>query len=73
MLYPSIEDGLEGVFARQLGRVPFLVALDLGIDPPGEQGLGLVPLGPGLAQAEGRIATQAQALLLAQPVVAELP
>lgn len=33
MLDPSIEDGLEGVFARQLGRVPFLVALDLGSIP----------------------------------------
>ena len=73
MLDPGIEDVLEGVFARQLGCVPTLIAFDLGIDPPGEQGLGLVPLGAGLAQAEGGIAAEGQALLLAQPVVAEDP
>ena len=73
MLDPRIKDVLEGVFARQLGRVPPLVAFDLGIDPPGEQGLGLVSLGASLAQAEGRIAAQGHALLLAQPVVAEYP
>src|SRR3546814_1387650 len=56
MLDPGIEDILEGVFAGQLGRMPTLIAFDLGIDSPGEQGLGLVPLGTGLAQAEGGIA-----------------
>ena len=58
MLDPSIEDVLEGVFARQLGRVPALVAFDLGINALGEQNLSLVPLGAGLAQTEGGIATQ---------------
>jgi hypothetical protein len=33
MLDPRIEDVLEGVFARQLGRVPALVAFDLGSMP----------------------------------------
>src|SRR3546814_4732612 len=71
MLDPGIEDILEGVFAGQLGRMPTLIAFDLGIDSPGEQGLGLVPLGTGLAQAEGGIAAQGHALLFAQPGVAE--
>ncbi len=73
MLNPGIEDVLEGVFARQPGRVPALVAFDLGIDPPGEQGLSLVPFGTSLTQAEGGIAAQGHAFLLAQPVVTEDP
>ncbi|MPM48173.1 hypothetical protein SDC9_94897 [bioreactor metagenome] len=73
MLDPGIKDVLEGVFACQPGRVPTLITFDLGINPPGEQGLGLVPLSAGLAQAEGGVATQGHALLLTQPVVAEHP
>ena len=73
MLDPGIEDVLEGVFARQLGRVPALIAFDLGINALGEQDLGLVSFGTGLAQAEGGIAAQGHALLLAQPAVTEDP
>ena len=73
MLDPGVEDVLEGVFACQLGRVPPLVAFDLGINSLGQQNLGLVPLGAGLAQAEGGIVAQGHALLLAQPAVTEDP
>jgi len=73
MLDPGIEDVLEGVFARQPGCVPALIAFDLRIDPPGEQDLGLVPLRAGLAQAQGGIAAQGHALLLAQPAITEDP
>ena len=73
MLDPGVEDVLEGVFACQLGRVPPLVAFDLGINSLGKQNLGLVPLGAGLAQAEGGIVAQGHALLLAQPAVTEDP
>ena len=71
MLDPGVEDVLEGIFAGQPGRVPPLIALDLWIDAPGEQGLGLVPLGTRLSQTEGGIAAQGPTLLLAQPVLAE--
>ena len=48
MLDPGIKNVPKGVFTRQFGRVPALVTLDLRINPPGKQGLGLIPLGAGL-------------------------
>ena len=73
MLHPGIEDRLEGVLGRKLDSVPLLLAIGVRVDALGQQGSGFVSQDAGIAQADLWVITQRDALLLAEPVVTEVP
>ncbi len=73
MLDPGVEDRLEGVIGSQFDRMPFLLAVGVGVDALGQQRPGLVAQGTSLAQADLRVVAQGDALLFAEPVVAQVP
>lgn len=73
MLDPGIENSLEGVVRCQLDRVLLLLAVDMGIDALDQERPGFVAQGTRFAQTDFGVVAQGDALLLAEPVVAQMP
>ncbi len=73
MLDPRIEDGLEGVVGRQLDRVSLLFAICMGVDALGQERAGFIAQGARFAQSDLGVVPEGDALLLTEPVVAQVP
>ena len=70
---PFQKDGLEGVLAIELGGEPLLLAVDVGIDFPSQQGTCFIPQGAGVSQGDLWVAPQRHPPLPAEPLIAEMP
>ncbi len=73
MLDPRIEDGLEGVVGRKLDRVSLLFPIGMGVDALCQKRPGFVAQGARFAQTDLGVVPQGDALLLAEPVIAQMP